>query len=215
MYNATMQQTCTFYIVRHGESIANHEQLVGGHFDSPLSATGKAQALETKNLLGTVHFDAAYSSDLQRAAQTAAIVYDQEIPKDHQLFDLRERNFGKIEGTSVDNWSKLDEAYNEKYASLPFEDRSKHDYADFIEGDGPLCVRFMKALRQIAGQHQGQTVLVATHGGCIRVLLMKLGFASFLPAGSFKNAGYVELTCDGNEFQVKEVAGIQLPQGAE
>jgi broad specificity phosphatase PhoE len=210
-----MQQSCTLYIVRHGESVANREHVVGGHFDSPLSPTGEDQARETRELLGDVYFDDVYSSDLCRASQTAAIVYGREVPKDHQLFDLRERNFGKLEGGPIDGWTEVDTAYREKYESLPFEERIKHDYADYIEGDGPLCDRFMKALRQIAASHSGQTVLVATHGGCIRVLLMKLGYASFLAAGSFKNAGYVELTCDGGTFEIKEVAGIQQPLGAE
>ena len=141
---------CTFYLVRHGESVTNRDSIVSGHLDSPLTQKGEEQARQTKEIFGNLHFDDAYSSDLQRALKTGEIIYGQKIPRDHQLFDLRERNFGRLEGQSVEEWHKLNHEYERKYASLPFEARKKYNYADFVESDASVGTRFMESLRAIA-----------------------------------------------------------------
>jgi broad specificity phosphatase PhoE len=199
---------CRLYLVRHGESVANHDNVLGGHSDSPLSKKGEEEALQTKKLLQNVHFDDVYSSDLKRASKTGSIIYGKKIPVNHQLFDLRERDFGKLEGKSADEWQRLNQEYKQKYAFLPFEERIKYSYADFIESDKSLEARFSRALRAIAKANKGKTILVATHGGDIRVILMRLGYAQFLTAGSFANAGYVELLCDGHDFNIQKVVGV-------
>ncbi|OGZ98321.1 MAG: hypothetical protein A3C07_04805 [Candidatus Sungbacteria bacterium RIFCSPHIGHO2_02_FULL_47_11] len=66
-------------------------------------------------------------------------------------------------------------------------------------------------LQDIATAHNGENVLVSTHGGPIRHLLMKLGYAPYgsLPGGSFKNAGYIVIQSDGKELTIMEVHGIE------
>jgi len=204
-----MRQACTIYLVRHGESEANRDNVSGGHLDSPLTATGEQQAVRTRAALRNVRFDVAYSSDLQRAAKTAEIIYGQPIPKDHQLSGLRERSFGKLEGHSAGTWHMLNEQYEKKYAHLPFEERWEHEYADYIEGDKELYTHFAVALRWIAQQNPGKTVLVGTHGGPLRMLLMKLGYASFLTAGAFQNGGYAVIESDGTGFKLQKVVGVR------
>ena len=199
---------CKLYLVRHGESVANRDHIVGGHFDSPLTEKGREQARQTGNLFRNIRFDDAYSSDLQRALETGEIIYGKGISADQQLFDLRERSFGRLQGRPVEEWHRLNHEYEQKYASLPFAERLQYNYADFVESDKSLVIRFMNALRQIAKIHQDQTVLIATHGGPIRVILMRLGYAQFLTPGSFANAGYVEVLCDGRNFQIKKVVGV-------
>ncbi|HEU5222822.1 MAG TPA: histidine phosphatase family protein [Candidatus Lumbricidophila sp.] len=58
------------YLVRHGEQLdAEH-----GLPDGPLSPRGKRQAAALAKRLGGVPFDAAYTSPLQRAVETAEII---------------------------------------------------------------------------------------------------------------------------------------------
>lgn len=59
-------------LVRHGETAWNAEGRVQGHIDISLSAKGLAQALAIANGLEDETFDALYSSDMQRAMQTAS-----------------------------------------------------------------------------------------------------------------------------------------------
>src|SRR5688500_1044189 len=62
------------WLIRHGESEGNRAGLLQGQRDYPLSARGRQQAQRLAERLGTVRFDALYSSDLTRALDTARAV---------------------------------------------------------------------------------------------------------------------------------------------
>ncbi len=62
--------------IRHGETDWNRIKRIQGHIDIPLAASGVEQALRLARRLGHeaeqgARLDAIYSSDLQRALQTA------------------------------------------------------------------------------------------------------------------------------------------------
>ena len=99
--------------------------------------------------------------------------------------------------------------------ALPESERWRFNIAGCVESDDSLVMRFISKLRDIATAYIGENVLVSTHGGPIRHLLMKLGFAPYgsLPGGSFKNAGYIVVTSDGKDFTIKEVHGIEKKGG--
>ena len=82
-----------------------------------------------------------------------------------------------------------------------------------VESDGEVAIRFIAVLREIAVAWPGKNVLVATHGGCIRLFLMRVGFQPYgaLGRGAFSNAGFVKVRCDGVDFFVNEVNGLQKP----
>ena len=64
--------------MRHGETDWNAERRLQGYTDIPLNARGLAQASQMAKALKKVHFqfDALYTSDLQRAKQTAQAIED-------------------------------------------------------------------------------------------------------------------------------------------
>ena len=59
------------YIVRHGQTEENKQKIIQGHLDTLLNSEGKSQANVVASALKDVPFDACYSSDLRRAADTA------------------------------------------------------------------------------------------------------------------------------------------------
>ncbi|KAG0701524.1 phosphoglycerate mutase-like protein [Suillus ampliporus] len=59
------------FVVRHGETDSNRDRIIQGQLDTPLNATGLAQAAITAEVLKHVCFDKAFTSDLQRASKTA------------------------------------------------------------------------------------------------------------------------------------------------
>ncbi|OAX39493.1 phosphoglycerate mutase-like protein [Rhizopogon vinicolor AM-OR11-026] len=87
------------YVVRHGETDSNRDKIIQGHLDTQLNATGLAQAAVTAEALRHVCFDKAFTSDLQRASQTAEKILqyhsDIELIKDSAL---RERFMGEMQG---------------------------------------------------------------------------------------------------------------------
>ncbi len=86
------------FLFRHGETDWNREGRLQGHTDTPLNATGLAQAEALAETLRPHRLDAVVSSDLMRAWTTARIVAEAlGLPL---LADpgLRETNVGAAEG---------------------------------------------------------------------------------------------------------------------
>lgn len=201
---------CKLYLVRHGESEHNRDNIVSGHVNPPLTATGRQQALETKRKLAAVSFDDVYSSDLERAIQTAEIIYGQAVPIDHRLPELRERNFGRFEGKPNHHLKKTFENNQAEYSALPLAKQWTYKHAPGMESDAEVAERFVETLVEIARHNAGKTILVAAHGGTLRTTLIKLGYATSktLPGASIANAAFVELDYADGEFHVGATDGV-------
>jgi broad specificity phosphatase PhoE len=206
-----MKQT-VLYVMRHGQTTHNRDDVISGHVDPDLTEQGVKQAHAVKDKLSHIHFDEVYSSDLQRAAKTASIVYGEDVPSHHQFFELRERSYGHIEGTHNDNLRGLREKHKPRYDALPEDERWKYKHAEDMESDHEVAARFITKIRQIAEDNLGKTVLIGTHGGALRVLVVGLGYMTTfeLPpsGGAFKNGAFVKLIYDGKKLRVDEVEGF-------
>jgi len=160
-----MTDTVRICVVRHGETGWNAEHRLQGHTDIPLNDTGRAQALATAALLAGERFDAAYTSDLQRAFDTArAICTDGPPPRPREA--LRERHYGIFQGLT---YAEAEATHPEAYRH--FKSRTP----DFVfPGNGESLAGFAERIRTafetIADQHPGQTVLVVAHGGVLDIL---------------------------------------------
>jgi broad specificity phosphatase PhoE len=201
---------CTFYIVRHGETDWNVNQICQGQLNSKLNQTGVKQAEQQAKELSQIRFEAAFSSDLWRAKRTAKI-----IALEHKLAVktsklIRERNFGRFQGRPAGDYYRELHDLILKKRQLSFEDRFRHKYEVGIESDEEICTRMITFLREVAVAYSGRTVLVVGHGGPMRTLLIHLGWASYneLPGGSIDNLGYYVLRSDGVEFEVIETVGV-------
>lgn len=92
-------------IIRHGETRYNKEKLLQGQgVDEPLSDMGFKQAEAAGQFLQQVKFTHVFSSDLQRAKQTATVILASNWHKDIEIiYDtrLRERKYGVAEGNPL------------------------------------------------------------------------------------------------------------------
>lgn len=153
-----MKET-TIILVRHGETAWNRERRMQGHTDTPLSATGRAQAAALARRLSASAFAALYSSDLQRARDTATAIArhtGHDVVSDPRL---RERRFGIFEGLTYEEISARHPA---EFARFQSRDP---DYV--IPGGESACEfwrRSLACLVEIAGRHAGGEVAVITHG---------------------------------------------------
>jgi broad specificity phosphatase PhoE len=200
----------TIYIVRHGQSKSNLEEIMAGHTDTHLTPDGEKQAEERAKNLNGITFDAVFSSDLIRAKRTAEI-----IAAEHQLAVntthlLRERNFGEWEGKAVKDFYEKNVQLFEKLKILSETDKQHFRLGNGYENNAEIATRLTTFLREIAATYFGKTILIVCHGSIMRSLLMRLGFGSYdeLPAGCIENTGYFILESDGVDFFVKETVGI-------
>lgn len=198
---------CTFYVVRHGETEWNVNEKIQGHHDSPLTKKGILQIKNTASQLSKVKFDAAYSSDLLRAKRTGEI-----IALEHKLAVqttklLRERNFGHLEGKTAEELKKTYELYEK----ISDEERFKHKISEDIESDEEIVSRFITFIREVSILHPGETILITTHGGMIRALLVHLGWSGYKNffVKNIGHAAHIKLLSDGVDFFIKETKGIK------
>jgi broad specificity phosphatase PhoE len=199
---------CTLYIVRHGETEWNKNGTVMGQMDSPLTPEGVEQVKATAEALKHVHFDAIFSSDSPRAQRTAEIIrLDRKLAVQTSKL-LRERKYGHFEGGSAAKYHTAIQHLLEEKERLAEKEKWKFRLSEDIESDEELAERFLVQLREIAAAYPGKTVLVTTHGGCVRTFLMRTIPADYekWSKSSFPNAGYVKALSDSVDFFVEEVA---------
>jgi len=205
----TNRNYCTFYIIRHGQTEWNLREIIQGHKNSPLTEIGIQIAKQHEENLKNIHFDAVFSSDTLRAKQTADIITLRRniAVKTTQL--LRERNFGKYEGRSLDIFTKELKHLVEKFEGMSDELKKKHKYPT-MESDEQIIGRFITFLREIAVAYPKKTVLVITHSVMISALLIHLAYVKYHenPTYLFPHDSYLILKSDGVEFDVKGVLKI-------
>ena len=91
----------SLYLVRHGETIENVEQILQGLMSGHLSKLGKQQAKELATKLIGIPFSQMYVSDLNRTIETALIL-NKELQLPMQTTPLlRERDWGTATGMKV------------------------------------------------------------------------------------------------------------------
>ncbi len=90
--------------VRHGRTAWNAHKRFQGWTDIPLDAEGRAQAQALAAHLAGERFDLAVSSDLSRAASTAAAIGDACDVRIEPDPRLREMRFGRWEGLT---WEEI------------------------------------------------------------------------------------------------------------
>lgn len=195
----------TLYFVRHGETDWNRQNRWQGQTDIPLNDLGRAQARTVGGLLSGLNIARIESSDLSRAAETAAIVsaaLDQSVRGHHA--DLRERCFGVFEGLTrdecethyPDDWR----LYREDHRIMPpGAERQEH-----------LLRRMTEAVDRLAGMREdtGAPLLLVGHGGAIRSLL---SFAQAAPLPPIPNGGIFRCVWSGSGASLTEIALIAAP----
>lgn len=196
----------TIYLVRHAQTDANLEGIVQGAHDSPINAFGELQSRELAKKLKNIKFDEAYSSNMIRAKRTAEIVLLERKIALKTNYLLREREFGSVKKLKEEKTREEIKQLFDQYNHLARDVWLKHRVVDDMESSEEIIARFITALREIAVAHDGQTVLVVSHGSIIRALLVHLGYGEprQLASGAVANAGYIVLESDGIDFFVKD-----------
>ncbi|HEX9999079.1 MAG TPA: histidine phosphatase family protein [Actinoplanes sp.] len=178
---------------RHGNTDWNASQRVQGQTDVPLNALGRQQAVDAAELLIKMKPNVIVSSDLRRAADTAAALAaltGLTIRHDERL---RERYFGAWQGLTM---AEVAERHPAEHARWTAGDDPGGD----LESLDDLGKRAGEALRDAAElSPTGGTVVVATHGAAARQGMGHLlGWRTeqLRTLRALQNCHWVELTHD-------------------
>ena len=145
------------YIMRHGETKMNKENLHNGQIDEDLSDVGISQAKDAiKNLEG-IKFDIIYCSPLKRARHTCSIININNTPV---IYDdrLKERTLGALDGKNIEKEGLSNENYYDYYY--------KSNIKGFEEWK-EIFSRVHVFLDELKTKNY-KNVLIVAHGGILR-----------------------------------------------
>lgn len=160
------------YIVRHGETICNKNNVYYGALDVPLTELGRSQARQAGEMLKDVIFDRVILSGLKRTQETAdellSVHQAGKIPIYEKYPALNEMDFGAWEGlhyTQVrEQWPKDYNAFGRDWLHYP--PTGGEVYMDFRE-------RVLKGFKKLDLKEE-ETILYVGHGGPISCIIAEL-----------------------------------------
>lgn len=191
-------------VIRHGHSEGNQLKIFCGQLDTPLNENGFKQAEQTAEyVMNNYKVDAVYSSDLVRVTETVRPIADSlglPINTDKRL---REVDVGEWQGIPI---ADAERDFPEEIAF--YRSNPGKFYFKGGEGYAYMQIRVVEAVGDIIKENDGKTVVVGTHGGCIRTLLaFILGISiddiaqiPFLP-----NASVTVLNYSYGDFEIEKI----------
>jgi probable phosphoglycerate mutase len=153
-------------LIRHGETAWNAEKRLQGHLDIGLNDAGLRQAQALGLALRDEPLDAIYSSDLQRALQTAQAI---AAPRGMDVgidAGLRERCFGAFEGLLYADLAKRHPEAFRAWKARELDAR----YPEGVHRAETLrefSQRSLAAIGRIAGAGGQRKIALVTHGGVL------------------------------------------------
>ena len=154
------------YLVRHGQTAWNKEEIFRGRTDVPLDQTGVREATLAADYFRGMEVQAIYSSPLSRAWQTAQKIGEVVSLGIVPLEGITDMSFGKWQGQSLRDVEKND---GERYRLWK---ESPH-LLRIPEGESleEVRVRAMAALEEVIRSHAGKTVVLVSHRVINKVLI--------------------------------------------
>jgi probable phosphoglycerate mutase len=189
---------------RHGQTIWNAESRFQGQTDVPLDDTGEAQAASAASRLATLRPDAIFSSDLSRAASTAAPLAGLTGLAVTLDKDLRERSGGSWEGLT----------------DTEIAERFPVERATWSPPDGEpyaaVADRVGAALQRIAATlGDGGLAVVVSHGAALRLgiaRMLSLPEEVFSVLGPLSNCSWSVLGQRSGRWRLLEHNAGTLPE---
>lgn len=175
-----------FYIFRHGQTIWNAEGRPQGQtpYPVPLTMLGQEQSETLAQKLIDKNIAVIISSDFLRAQQTAEIVAKKLNVEIVYTPDLREMNYGKLNGLYAIEREEVFPDYHKCYEDLSFPFPDGESFKQAAE-------RLSQVIIDTAHKYRGKNVAISTHGNIIdgflevtfHKKLQKVGTGNFVVIG--------------------------------
>ena len=156
----------SIYLVRHGQTAWNKEEIFRGRTDIPLDGTGLKQAELVGQYFKGMEIHAIYSSSLSRALQTAQKIAQFHDLKVQPLPGIIDMSFGKWEGQPHQEIRESDSKTYRQWVETPHLIRLPGG-----ESLDDVRVRAMAAVEELIRNHPGKTLILVTHRVVNKVLI--------------------------------------------
>ncbi|HJZ85031.1 MAG TPA: histidine phosphatase family protein [Polyangia bacterium] len=198
----------TIFLVRHGRTDWQTEGRVMGTRDIGLNADGINETHAIVRAFENVDVAEVLSSPLRRAVQSAEIIagaYDLEIARDPRLADVR---VGRWEGMHYRDLAN-DPDY-QRYLADPLSERTPGG-----EHISEIRDRAVASVQQALGDNPGgENVVVVTHAGIIRTLIVHYMGATLANYHRVRVApGSISILRFASDRELPRVLAINLPPG--
>jgi alpha-ribazole phosphatase len=196
-----------FWLIRHGALVEEAHNRCYGSLDLVLSETGRAQVAKAAEYLAKEPLTAIYTSSLSRAIESARIIAAPSSTPIRIAPDLREMNFGDLEGLSYDEIAARRPDIYRQWMNAPTE-------ALFPNGESfsEMRARVLQAFAAIQAETEGRTVAIVTHGGVIRILI---AWALQMPDNCLfrlaQDHGAISLVAITDGFPIVELLNYRAP----
>jgi len=178
-------------IIRHGETDWNRSQIFRGTYDIPLNENGRKQAKLVAKALEGIKIDAAYTSPLSRAKESAEIItanHDICPVIDDAFIDMDYGEWtGKEDSFVAKNWPDEHSAWTTKPHTV------KPPNGTTLE---EVFNNSFGAMEKLAKKHDGETIAIFAHR-----VVNKLLVIGALSLGLERFPFIIQGNCCINEFE--------------
>jgi broad specificity phosphatase PhoE len=184
---------------RHGETDYNAALRMQGQLDSQLTANGLGQARRATPVLAALEPDVLLTSDLSRAADTAAVLAAETGLPLRVDKRLRETHLGRWQGLTHDEVESV----------CPGGIQSWRRDPQWAPHGGETRVDVATRAEQVVGELDAgkhRTAVLCTHGGLIAgitPLLLDLPVSSWTVFGGISNCHWTVLRRRGTEWRLE------------
>ena len=178
------------YLVRHGETTHNRDNICQGQYDSQLTDLGKEQARRLANRFEGHSFSQIFSSDLLRARDTVENLQKYSDKEILYLKDLREKSQGIYENIHSSKVPYVDYVQNPDF---------KYEGAESLNDQIERVEEFLNSVEL------KDKTLILSHGGTIKAILKILLGLSIEEARNYKTSNtcvYI-LKKEGDKFEIE------------
>jgi len=156
----------SIYLVRHGQTAWNKEEIFRGRTDVPLDETGLGQAELAGEYFKGMEIHAIYSSALSRAWETAQKIAQFHDLKVQSLPGIIDMSFGNWEGRPHQEIRENDRETYRQWVETPHLVRLPGG-----EGLDDVRVRAMAAVEELVRKNPGKTLVLVSHRVICKVLI--------------------------------------------
>ena len=156
----------SIYLVRHGQTAWNKEEIFRGRTDVPLDEIGLKQAELSGQYFKGMEIHAIFSSPLSRAWQTAEKVAEFHNLKVQSLQGIVDMSFGNWEGHPHQEIRQTDSKTYRQWVETPHLVRLPGG-----EGLDDVRVRAMASLEEVIRLHPGKTIVLVSHRVVNKVII--------------------------------------------